>query len=242
MTVNKILFEDFPYRILVVSANGGAPHQLMPADHPEFIGAGAWLPDGSSIIFGRHMGCPLPDGSCVAIYRLDLKTQQVSKIPGSDGLLSLRLSRDGHYLTAISKRSQSQHKVMLYNFQTQRWSELAKGSGGIAWSHDGRFVYLNHGARPAELSRISVPDGKVQSVLDLKGVTLGGLWPDWISLLSDDSPLLMTVVEKERQSCLNCSKVRPEIRSQLESACGHALHCPRLVNRTISDSPLLTAA
>jgi DNA-binding winged helix-turn-helix (wHTH) protein/Tol biopolymer transport system component len=188
----QILFEDFPHRILVVSANGGAPHQLMPADHPELIGAGAWMPDGSSIIFGRHMGCPLPDDSCMAIYRLGLKTQQVSKLPGSDGLLAARLSRDGHYLTAISERSQGQEKVMLYNFQTQRWSELAKGSGGIAWSHDNRFVYLlfRNKANQSELTRISVPDGKVQGVLDLKGVTLGGLWSDWISLLSDDSPLL----------------------------------------------------
>jgi hypothetical protein len=77
---------------------------------------------------------------------------------------------------------------MLYNFQTQRWSELAKGFGGAVWSHDGRFVY---GSRPAELIRVSVADGKVQRVLDLKGVTLGGFWPGWISLLSDDSPLLM---------------------------------------------------
>jgi hypothetical protein len=36
-----------------------------------------------------------------------------------------------------------------------------------------------------------VPDGHVQRVLDLKGLTLGGLWPDWVSLLPDDSPLLM---------------------------------------------------
>jgi hypothetical protein len=39
--------------------------------------------------------------------------------------------------------------------------------------------------------RISVPDGKVQYILDLRGVNLGGPWPDWISLLPDDSPLLM---------------------------------------------------
>ena len=36
-----------------------------------------------------------------------------------------------------------------------------------------------------------VPDGHVQRALDLKGVTLGGLWPDWVGLLPDDSPLLL---------------------------------------------------
>jgi hypothetical protein len=105
-------------------------------------------------------------------------------------MVAARVSRDGHYLTALPL---GQNKVMLYNFWTSRWSELTKGFGSIAWSHNSKFVYLHlkHGADPAELVRISVPDGKVQRVLDLKGVTLGGLWPDWISLLPDDSPLLM---------------------------------------------------
>jgi DNA-binding winged helix-turn-helix (wHTH) protein/Tol biopolymer transport system component len=184
----QILFADLPQKILIVPANGGAPRQLMPADYPDLIGAGAWLPDGNSIIFGRRMGCR--DNSCLAIYRLDLKTQKVSKVPGSDGMVAARLSHDGHFLTALPM---GQNKVMLYDLKTNRWSELAQAFGSIVWSHDSRFVYLHlkHEAKPAELVRISVPDGRIQRVLDLKGVTLGGLWPDWISLLPDDSPLLM---------------------------------------------------
>jgi DNA-binding winged helix-turn-helix (wHTH) protein/Tol biopolymer transport system component len=185
----QILFADWPHKILVVPANGGAPRQLMPADKPDTIGAGAWLPDGNSIIFGRHMGCSVLDNSCVAIYRLDLKTQQVSKIPDSDRMIAARLSHDGHYLTALAMGT---NKVMLYDLKTDRWSELAQGWGSVVWSHDSRFVYLRkHETKTAELIRISVPDGKVQRVLDLTRVTLGGLWPDWISLLPDDSPLLM---------------------------------------------------
>jgi hypothetical protein len=63
----------------------------------------------------------------------------------------------------------------------------------VAWSHNSQFVYLHlkHDAEPDELVRISVPDGKVQRILDLTGVTLGGLWQDWVSLLPDDSPVLM---------------------------------------------------
>jgi hypothetical protein len=106
-------------------------------------------------------------------------------------MVAARLSHDGHYLTALPMPP-DQNKVMLYDLQAQRWSELAKGFGSIVWSHDNQFVYLllKHEAKPAELTRISVPNGKVQRVLDLQGVTLGGFWPDWVSLLSDDSPLL----------------------------------------------------
>jgi DNA-binding winged helix-turn-helix (wHTH) protein len=186
----QILFTDFPYKIFVVPANGGAPRQLMPADHPDSIGAGAWLPDGSAIIFGRHMGCPGSDNSCWGIFRLDLQTQQVSKIPGSDGMVATRLSHDGHYLTALFR---NQNRVMLYDLQTQKWSELAKAFGSMAWSHDSKsiYVHLKHETKSAELVRISVPDGHIQRVVDLKGLTLGGWWPDWVSLLPDDSPLLM---------------------------------------------------
>src|SRR5215469_9544935 len=88
---------------------------------------------------------------------------------------------------------------MLYDFQTEKWSELAQGFGSIVWSHDSKFVYLQleQGTQPADLVRISVPGGKIERVLDLKDITLGGFWSDWISLLPDDSPLLM--LERSRQ-------------------------------------------
>jgi hypothetical protein len=87
-----------------------------------------------------------------------LQTQLVSKIPGSDGMAAARLSRDGHYLAALRR---NQNKVWLYDFQTHKWSELAKAFGSMAWSHDSKsiYVHLKHETRPAELVRISVPDG-----------------------------------------------------------------------------------
>ena len=118
------------------------------------------------------MECPAADITCWGIYRLDLQTQQVSKNPGSDGLLATRLSRDGHFLAALPR---NQSRVMLYDdLSTQKWSELAKAFGSIAWSHDSKSIYLHlkHETRPAELVRISVPDGHVQRVLDLTGLTL----------------------------------------------------------------------
>ena len=82
---------------------------------------------------------------------------------------------------------------MLYDFQAQRWTKLAEASGSVAWSHDSRAIILRvkQESQPAELIRISVPDGRVTHILNLKGLTLGGIWSDWVSLLPDDSPLLM---------------------------------------------------
>jgi hypothetical protein len=179
----QILFTDVPRRMSIVPADGGGLQQVMPKSElpTTEVGAGFWMPDANSII--SVMGS---DQTPYAIYRLSLKTQEVSKIPGSDGLLAARLSRDGRYLTA-----HRENKTMLYDFQTQQWSDF--GEGIPAWSHDSKFVYLHRKGRgqSAEVVRIRVPDGKVERVLDLKGITLGGYWPDWVSLLPDDSPLLM---------------------------------------------------
>jgi len=179
----QILFTDVPRRMFVVPADGGSLQQVMPkSELPNTeVGAGFWMPDANSIVF--VMGS---DKTPYAIYRLTLKTQEVSKIPGSDGLLVARLSPDGRYVTGHSS-----NKTMLYDFQSQQWSDF--GDGIPAWSHDSKFVYLQrkNGDQSPEVVRIRVPDGKVERVLDLKGITLGGYWPDWVSLLPDDSPLLM---------------------------------------------------
>jgi len=140
------------------------------------------------------MGCAADDLRCqlqnLAIYVLSLKTQQVSKIPGSDALVGARLSGDGRYIAAVTTRLD---KVMLYDFHTQRWSGLVQGDGSITWSHDSKFVYLRlkQGTEPAKLVRVRVPDGTIEQVADLKDISLGGSWADWVSLLPDDSPLLM---------------------------------------------------
>jgi DNA-binding winged helix-turn-helix (wHTH) protein/Tol biopolymer transport system component len=179
----QILFTDVPRRMFIVSAGGGILEPVMPKSElpTTEVGAGFWMPDANSIVF--VMGS---DKTPYAIYRLSLKTQEVSKIPGSDGLLAARLSRNGRYMTGHAP-----NKTMLYDFESQQWSDF--GDGIPTWSHDSKFVYLHrrNADQSAEVVRMRVPDGKVERVLDLKGITLGGYWPDWVSLLPDDSPLLM---------------------------------------------------
>lgn len=189
----QILFSDYPNRLFVVSAGGGAPRQVLPGDHPDpdWSGAADWLPDGKSIIFGRHLGCS--DATCWAIYRLDLETQQSVKIEGSDQMLATRVSRDGHYIVALLPGgSPVQSTVMLYDLHTQKWTALAQAHGSMTWSHDSKAIYMTikHDNAPTEMVRISVPSGHIQRLFDLKGVTLGGFWPDRISLLPDDSLVL----------------------------------------------------
>jgi DNA-binding winged helix-turn-helix (wHTH) protein/Tol biopolymer transport system component len=185
----QILFTDVPRRMFRVPADGGQAEQVMPkGEFPDVeVGAGFWLPKRNWIAF--VMGSDNGALGGYAIYRMNLDTQELSKVPGSDGLWASRGSRDGRYIIA----SNASH-WMLFDSQTEHWTEFLDDSyGAPAWSHDDRFVYMErkNRDRSSEIVRISVPDGKVESVLELKDVTLGGYWPGWISLLPDDSALLM---------------------------------------------------
>jgi len=181
----QILFTDVPRRMFIVPADGGSLQQVMPKveDPNTEVGAGYWTADGSSIVFVMFLG------RSRGIYRLSLKTQEVSKIPGEEGMGGPGASRDGRYYISGFFRN----KLMLYDFHTQQWSEFADGFyGRPAWSHDSKFAYMyrKNGDGSAEVVRISVPGGKVERVLDLKDITLGGYWPGGVSLLPDDSLLL----------------------------------------------------
>ncbi len=185
----QIVFTDVPRRLFIVSADGGRPQQVMPrGEFPDTeVGVGCWKPDGNSIVFVMTSGT-----NPSTTYQLNLKTQEVSKLPGTEGLGGGVVSRDGHYMLFTRK---------LYDFQTGRWSDFREGVRGFAesvWSHDNKSVYQCRGnGDQLEVVRISVPDGKVERVLDLKGVTLGGYWPGVLGLLPDDSPLLMLNKSKQ---------------------------------------------
>ncbi len=77
----------------------------------------------------------------VAIHLLDLRTQQVSTLPGSQGLFSPCWSPDGRYIAAIWADVQ---KFMLFDFTTQQWMQLAKINVGYpSWSRDGQYIYFD---------------------------------------------------------------------------------------------------
>jgi Tol biopolymer transport system component len=172
-----------PVRIYLVSAAGGNPQPLLSED-PEPQWDPIWSPDGEKILFS---GAPGDKNSTVRV--LDLKTRQVSTLPDSRGLFAARWSPDGRYVAALTWDSLS---LMLFDFQTQKWSELAKVRAAfLNWSRDGKYIcFLRWLDNPAVL-RIRITDHKLEQLGDLKNVpTTGNLGP-WIGLAPDDSPLLL---------------------------------------------------
>ena len=85
------------------------------------------------------------------IQLLDLRTREVSVLPGSEGLWAPRWSKDGRHL--IAHRFDFQN-LMLFDFTTRKWEELDRGNLHFAnWSRDGKYVLLRALGEERHVSR-----------------------------------------------------------------------------------------
>lgn len=172
-----------PSRIYEVSRDGGSPTQALP-DEPGDQRDPNWSPDSSKIIFGG--GSNNPTGT---IRILDLNTHQISALPGSQGLFSPRWSADGRYVPALSS---DLTRLLVFDFQTQKWTEVAKGSlGWLEWSKDGMSIQAADGAITTSIIRIRLSDHKTERVVDLKNFVPVGYYNTWYAVAPDDSPIML---------------------------------------------------
>ena len=177
------LSSDKPARMYEVSADGGGPRLLLPDNHTQQLDPN-WSPDGSKIIFANESNDPSS-----AIHIFDLSTHQLSDLPGSEGLYSPRWSPDGRHVSAFSADSKT---LLMFDFQTQKWTPLASGSlSWLNWSHDGLYVYVFDFSGKTAIIRIRVSDHKTEQVADLKNMATTGRYGAALALAPDDSPLLL---------------------------------------------------
>ncbi len=171
-----------PWKLYLVSADGGAPQQLTSEDKTEYDPY--FSPDGNSLAFDN--------GPKSSIRIIDLTTQRVTKLPGSDGLWIPYWSPDGRYIVATSSDAA---KLLLFDFKTSRWSELAKVNFNYGhWSrHDGRYIYFDTiFEREPAFYRLRVSDRSLERIVSLKGFRRAwGAFASWSGVAPDDSPLVV---------------------------------------------------
>jgi Tol biopolymer transport system component len=178
-----------PWKIYLLSAEGGTPQELKDGDRNE--GDPTWMPDGKSVVFA---GMPWLDYAVAPgpnVHILNLRTNQVEDVPGSDGLFSPRCSPDGRSIAALSSDST---KLLLYDFGKKTWSRLATSMFAYEnWTRDGSYLYAeDYPDKIDDIVRVHVPDGKIERVFSLKDVPRGfDPWEFWVGLAPDNSILLM---------------------------------------------------
>ena len=177
-----------PWKLFVISSLGGTAQRLTneKANESDLT----WMPDGKSIVYGHMPWLQYANSSESGIEILDLSTRQVSPLAGSQGLFSPRVSPDGRYLAALSADSK---RLMLYEFATRRWSQLAQATFAYDnWSHDSRYIYLEDYSQGDDIVRVSVQGGPLQRLESVKEIPRGSdPWASWLGLAPDDAPVLM---------------------------------------------------
>jgi eukaryotic-like serine/threonine-protein kinase len=183
----QIVFFDFSPgqkpKLHSVSVEGGAPREMIPEDSQGQLDP-SWSPDGTRIIFGSASSDPN-----ASIQILDVKTHQISTLPGSKGLFSPRWSPDGRYVLAMPP---SAHVLKLFDFAAQRWEEITTVTADFPnWSRTGEYVYFLHEQDQPSLMRVHIRDRKLEHLADLKNFRQAGFFGYWLGMAPDDSPLLL---------------------------------------------------
>jgi len=175
-------------KIYLVSTEGGALQEPVAGDEEQ--ADPNWSPDGASFVFGGQI-LPETDAGKNLIRIFNLKTHQVSAVPGSEGLWSPRWSPDGRYLIAMTNNGR---KLLVYDFKNPAWNVVAENQlSYLQWSHRGEYVYFMGTVAGVNLIyRVRLSDHKLEEVLSLKDFhqapfTVGG----WMGIDPDDEPLLI---------------------------------------------------
>ena len=178
------------WKCAIIAAEGGIPQPLTQNeknDCPEL--EANWSPDGTQITFAPF--AIDPRNTCpVVVYIMDLKTRTVSTLPGSEGLWAPRWSPDGRRIVAQTTGNSA---LMVYEFKTQKWSELIRVSGKMLgfpqWSADSKLVYYWAGDDPF---RIRIEDRKIEKLASLGGIRTAGTFNrNWRAFAPDGSPIIL---------------------------------------------------
>jgi eukaryotic-like serine/threonine-protein kinase len=171
-------------RLYIVPASGGTVRKLVTEVGSKGDDDGSWSPDGASLVFGAKFGDPSADPrQRFALETIDVKSQRVSKLPGTQGLWSPRWSPDGRYIAAMG----FPNRIWLYNVETHACKQLtAIGAGWPSWSRDSQYIYFENNPGK-DFYRVRVKDGRLELVASLRGLNMATSSFGWVGLAPDSS-------------------------------------------------------
>jgi hypothetical protein len=92
----------------------------------------------------------------------------------------------------VSAFSADSKTLLIFDFGTNHWRELAKGSmSWLNWSHDSQYVYVIDFRQRNAVIRVRVSDGKLEQVADLKDFPATGRYGPALALTPNDEPILL---------------------------------------------------
>jgi serine/threonine protein kinase/Tol biopolymer transport system component len=179
-----------PWKVYVISPDGGSAESITSTETLETDPT--WSPDGATLAFSSNDNLH-PENMFVQLF--DLKSRQLSRLPGSEPVFGPRWSPDGRSIAVISSDNS---RLLLLDVKTQKLSTLATGLGTIgylAWSPDESYVYFDTllTSDPGYY-RVRIKGAKLERLVDLKGIRTftGQFGPGaWSGLGPNQTPLFV---------------------------------------------------
>jgi serine/threonine protein kinase/Tol biopolymer transport system component len=177
-----------PWRVFLISVDGGSPHPISSSQESQTDPT--WSADGGTIAYGYNAG----EGAAKDyIGMFDVKSRQITRLTGSEGLFAPRWSPDGRFIVALAQDNAS---LMLYDTNTKAWRKLLQRKeliGYLSWSHDSSSLYFDTTVtnQPA-FYHLRVSDAKLDRIVDLNSYRLfpSQFGPgSWSGLTPGDAPL-----------------------------------------------------
>lgn len=159
-----------PWRIHIASADGSGVRLLHNEEgnqaDPE------WSPDGGSMAYGRPPNYMSDDNTAKAIYVVNLKTNHVARLAGSDGYFSPRWSPDGRYIAAMPL---DQRRLVVFDRSSGARTDIAVRSvHNPKWTPDSRYLYFQAFLEDEKpVCRVSLDTREVELVTDFRNINPG---------------------------------------------------------------------
>lgn len=190
----QILFTGFLLdsqpRLYVVSADGGAPKNVLPSNNKWASVSGDWRTDGRQIVLDVQ---EMESNREPDIRILDLESGKLTKLLDSDGLIEPRWSADGRYIAALNP---TKKQVWLYDCRRDHWSVLAEANfpSALRWSPSGDALYFQDVDEVEEsIFRVPMATRETERVLGLADVLSAGAARAIFTGLSPDGSVYVTV-------------------------------------------------
>jgi Tol biopolymer transport system component len=176
-----------PWTISLVSPEERGPiRELKLVDgnsiHP------TWSNDSKQILFGT---IPTLEQNPY-LYIVDVASERVSVLPGSQGLFSPSWSPDGRFIAALRGDS---YQLMLLDRATGTWFALTDSKSGYpVWSRDGKSLYsVQRHEGGSRIYSVDPLTRKLRGVMDLGDFPLLDRWmgfhPDGSLLLAKNASI-----------------------------------------------------